>query len=118
MGIKHMLGELGIQADITIEIDASAAQGMMQRRGIGRLRHLEVQQLWTQDALSKGVFRLRKIPNEVNTADLGTKPLGREDVEKNLKLMSYRLDLSSSNGLQSYNKPLMKIEANRNLLIS
>ena len=32
--------------EINVEMDASAAQGMMQGRGICRLRHLEVQQLW------------------------------------------------------------------------
>ena len=89
LGFKTMLSELGIQSEVTIEIDASAAQGMMQRRGIGQLRHLEVQQLWTQNALSKGVFKLRKIPNSTNTADLGTKPLSRDEIEENLSLMGF-----------------------------
>ena len=84
-----MLSELGIEGNIVIEIDASAAQGMMQRRGIGRMRHLEVQELWTQEALAKGHFKIKKIPNDANTADLGTKPLSREAIEKNLVNMGF-----------------------------
>ena len=57
IGIKSMAEELGWKMDVTIEIDAAAAQGMMQRRGLGKMRHVAVQELWVQRPRSLlGVF--------------------------------------------------------------
>ena len=74
---------------LEIEIDAAAAEGMMQRRGLGKMRHLEVAELWGQQAISEGKFTLRRVRSELNTSDVGTKPLSREALERHLQMMGY-----------------------------
>ena len=64
-----------MKAEIDMGMDASAAIGVIKRRGIGKMRHVEVQHLWLQDALREGRLRVFKIPTNENTADIGTKPL-------------------------------------------
>ena len=41
----------------------------MFRRGIGRRKHVEVRQLWLQDALHKGRLQIEEVKGELNPAD-------------------------------------------------
>ena len=41
--------DLGVNMSITILTDASAAKGIASRRGLGKVRHIEVNQLWVQE---------------------------------------------------------------------
>ena len=45
IGIRSMLYDLGVDTDIDINTDASAAKGIASRKGVGRVRHIEVHQL-------------------------------------------------------------------------
>ena len=73
---------------IKIHVDASAAIGIIQRRGLGKLRHVEVHELWMQDALRSGRLSVDKIDGKKNKADAGTKPLD----EKKLMVHMHELD--------------------------
>ena len=55
-----------------IVTDASAARGVVQRQGAGRIKHLQVKQLWVQERESSGDLTVTKIPRAVNWADLLT----------------------------------------------
>eukprot|EP00972_Heterocapsa_arctica_P033703 4960458-Heterocapsa_arctica.AAC.1 len=50
LGIHSMLADWGEQLDVAVVIrcDSSAARGMSVRRGLGKLRHLDVRHLWLQ----------------------------------------------------------------------
>ena len=63
--------------DLPLEIygDSAAARGIARRRGLGKLRHIELQTLWLQERLDRGAFKLHAIPGVSNPADLFTKPL-------------------------------------------
>ena len=43
-------------------VDASAAIGIAQRKGLGRIRHLHTQSLWEQDAAREKRVFLDKVP--------------------------------------------------------
>ena len=60
---------------LSLELDASATKGILKRRGLGKVRHVEVEALWAQSVLSSGRAKLREISGLSSTADLGTKPL-------------------------------------------
>ena len=47
--------------------------GMHSRIGSGRVRHLDVRWLWTQEAVQAGRFSLKKVDTAVNISDLTTK---------------------------------------------
>ena len=55
------------------QMDASAAIGIAQRRGLGNIRHLDAQSLWVQDALRQRRFEITKVPGAENPSDLMTK---------------------------------------------
>ena len=73
MGIQAMLGDLGREAGIILKTDATAAKGIASRRGLGKVRHIEVNQLWLQDKVAKEDITVVKVNTHVNLADTLTK---------------------------------------------
>ena len=65
---KELLESLPVE----IFTDASAARGVVQRQGAGRIKHLQVKQLWVQEKESSGDLIVTKIPRALNWADLLT----------------------------------------------
>ena len=55
--------------------DSSGARGMIQRQGVGRVRHLSCRVLWLQDLVAAGQIKLSTIAGSLNPADIGTKRL-------------------------------------------
>jgi len=78
LGSQAIARDLGIEADLTLLADSSAAIGICRRSGIGRVRHLAVGQLWVQERVRDKTLRLDKVAGEANPADIGTKHLGSE----------------------------------------
>ena len=74
MGMRSLCRDLGINAEaIGINTDSSAASGVVRRKGMGRIRHIEVAELWVQDAQKQLEFELRKVKGEDNVSDMCTK---------------------------------------------
>ena len=63
---------------------ARAAISICRRTGIGRVRHLAVGQLWVQERVRTGDFELRKHPGSLNPADVLTKPVNAELVNRHV----------------------------------
>lgn len=72
----------GEQLPLTIKTDAVAAKVLSLRRGRGRIRHLEVRQLWTQHLTSNGRLKIVKVCGNDNKADVGTKPHSAANIRK------------------------------------
>ena len=81
LGVRHLLVQLGMIVRMKHYLDASAAKGTMMRRGAGKIKHLEVRQLWCQHAVSKYDIEIVKIPRAQNLADNLTHPVGRRNLE-------------------------------------
>lgn len=76
LGLKAAAKELGIvveEVEVQIATDSSAAKSYASRRGAGRVRHVDVKQLWLQQAVAEGKFKLQKIDGTQNPADVLTK---------------------------------------------
>jgi len=75
LGIQSLMRELGIHMENPIELksDASAAIGISNRIGSGKIRHIEVTQLWLQEKVSSGEIVLTKVGTDENLADALTK---------------------------------------------
>ena len=54
---------------------------LVNRRGLGTAKHVEVQNLWIQEASKAGQFVTKKVGANVNPADLMTKPVPRPKIE-------------------------------------
>ena len=65
----------GFKVTIHLHTDSSGARGILQRQGVGRVRHLSCRILWLQQLISDGVIRLGVVAGSTNPADIGTKRL-------------------------------------------
>ena len=78
LGLKSLAADLGISLQIEILTDATAAIGICRRRGLGKIRHLHVSDLWVQDRLKTGDLNLTKVLGADNPADVLTKHVTRD----------------------------------------
>ena len=72
LGIKLMCMEMGIPMELNLSTDSSAARGIVQRQGAGRVKHLDIKTLWLQERENVGDFAIIKIPRIGNWSDLLT----------------------------------------------
>ena len=83
LGISSMIADLTDKKETSIELksDASAAIGIACRRGMGKVRHIEVNQLWLQEKVVKGRIIITTIGTYSNLADQLTKPVTAEKMQ-------------------------------------
>ena len=91
MGLKAIAVDLGVtfEGPIQINADANAAIGIASRLGLGKVRHIEVTQLWLQEKVYKKEILLNKVGTLENIADALTKPVSAETLK-------YHVDNSSA----------------------
>jgi hypothetical protein len=94
LGLQSVARDLGVDLRPEVHADSSAAIGICNRSGIGKVRHLAVAQLWVQDFVRSKACRLHKVLGTENPADLMTKPLPRAEIDAHLG----RLGLSRATG--------------------
>ena len=75
LGAKHAMEFLGISTKIEVRLDSSSARGILNRQGVGKIRHLAVKALWCQDIVRQGLITIKPVPGVKNIADIGTKAL-------------------------------------------
>eukprot|EP00973_Karenia_brevis_P061555 8559837-Karenia_brevis.AAC.1 len=75
MSLAKELGFRELQNVVKLGTDRSAAKSFVCRRGLGKIRHLEIRDLWLQKEVSDGKLVVEKVPGEENPADLVTKVL-------------------------------------------
>ena len=76
-----MLREFGVQLEITLKCDASAAVGTVKRKGLGKVRHIDVTQLWLQEKVAHGIIKIICVKSCENRSDALTKYLAAQDIE-------------------------------------
>ena len=84
IGLRSTMHDLGLDFTLDIQSDAAAAIGICRRRGLGKVCHLAVADLWVQDHLRTGDFSLTKVEGAKNPADILTKFVDRATLEKHL----------------------------------
>ena len=81
LGSQALARDLGFDYKIRVHSNAAAAIGIARRRGLGRIRHLDVEDLWVQDCLRQGRVELVNIAGAENPADARTKHVDRSIIE-------------------------------------
>ena len=69
LGLRSMLEDVGVGVGVNLSTDSSAAKGIASRRGLGRVRHVELNELWLQDQVARGRIAVHKIRGEDNFSD-------------------------------------------------
>ena len=73
MGILAMMKDLDDKGKAVVYADSSAALGIADRKGSGKLRHINIGLLWIQEKQERKEVECKKIKGEANPADLMTK---------------------------------------------
>ena len=93
-GLITLAGELGF-GDLTnvvyLGTDSSAAKSFVGRRGLGKMRHLEIRDLWLQKEVGEGKVVVSKVLGTENPADLMTKILGKKESIERIEGMGLRV---------------------------
>ena len=88
LGVKTLCADMGDDIDVRLELDATAAKGILDRQGMAKVRHIDVNVLWLQEQCAKKLVPLHKIPGEENGADLMTKHLANPVIVKHVKRLN------------------------------
>ena len=96
-GLQNIGKEIGMDSVgegvvVEVGIDSSAAKSFASRRGVGKMRHMQVRWLWLQEEVRRGRVKVYKIKGTENPADLLTKYLSVKEVEERLRGMSLEVE--------------------------
>ena len=86
LGLQSLAMDLGWALTLEIKSDATAAIGICRRRGLGKVRHISVADLWVQERLKSNDVKLTKILGAENPADMMTNFLPRPSLHKMIQL--------------------------------
>ena len=88
IGMSRLAWDWGQDLEAWVHVDSSAAIGMIDRRGSGRLRHIKIGHLWIQERAEEGEIQVRKVKGDSNVADLMTKHLNEASMQKYMDMLS------------------------------
>ena len=87
LGYQALLRDLGLDTQLRMWTDSSAAIGICSRQGLGKLRHIDTHTLWVQQAVRSKRLEIKKVLGEENPADLLAKhSLSKDRLDKLVKL--------------------------------
>ena len=84
-----MLNDLGWHMKGEVWGDASAALGIINRRGLGKTRHIDTGHLWIQEVPAKDRLKFKKVLGRDNPADLYTKYLDEKTSMHHIRTLAY-----------------------------
>ena len=88
IGLQSIAADLGFSWRIDIHMDATAAIGIARRRGMGRIKHLDVTDLWIQEKFNSKLAFLHNVLGADNPADVLAKHTDKAILQKDLKTMN------------------------------
>ena len=97
LGFQSMLKDFGSSVPVSVAADASAALGVVRRKGLGKLRHIETNFLWVQDVAAGKKIEYVKQPGSENPADICTKHVSHVLCETHCKFMACDFPEGKSN---------------------
>ena len=89
LGLQQMCKDVGVDLKVVTRTDSDACRGTCRRVGLGRLKHLEVEDLWAQQVVRSGRVALERVDGVVNPADLMTKYLPRNEIDQHMNCLGF-----------------------------
>ena len=89
LGVVGMLKDIGLNLAIDLHTDSSAAKGIASHRGLGKVRHIELCELWLQDQVARGRIALHKVSGADNFSDSLTKSASNERIVQSMKMTTH-----------------------------
>ena len=88
LGMLQLLEDWGVSREAKVYVDSSAAIGITQRKGNGKLRHVKVGMLWVQEKVEDGELQVVKVLGARNPADAMTKHLAGSRIDELMTMLS------------------------------
>ena len=82
LSMMALMKDLGMDITAALRLDASAALGIIHRKGLGRTRHIDTGLLWMQQTAAERRLEYSKVLGTDNPADLLTKHLNAEVLDR------------------------------------
>ena len=100
LGMSQFFSEFGNTMKTTINGDSSAVKGILVRRGCGKVKHLEVKQLWLQEQVRSGKVEFQNISRKNIPSDASTHHYTREEAKMHFKHMGNEFMPKSSEAVR------------------
>ena len=84
IGLIGLCRDMGLAVEGEVFCDSSAALGIAQRLGMGKLRHVRIQALWVQEVRCTKRLKYKKVLGSKNPADALTKHIDQRTVAKHM----------------------------------
>jgi len=88
IGMTQLTADWGLDYRGRVFVDSSAAIGVAQRKGNGKLRHVRVGTLWIQEKVEDGDLDISKVRGEDNPADAMTKNVSQDKLQRFVAMLS------------------------------
>ena len=89
LGLISLMLDWGLKLKLELASDSSAARGHVQRRGLGRMRHVQTRYLWIQERVGQGDLAIAAVPGKRNVSDVLTKSVGGITLKRHLATMNF-----------------------------
>ena len=86
-----MYEDLGVALKVIVYMDATAGIAMLNRQGLGTVKHVATQYLRVQELVQNKEVELRKVQTTENYADLMTKALSETPMSYLLSRMGFEI---------------------------
>ena len=80
-----MAEEMGWKTKVRVWTDSSDAKSAASKRGLGKMKHIELKYLWVQEAVQRKRITMKKVLGTLNPADHLTKPQSKKEYEERLR---------------------------------
>lgn len=87
LGLMSLLKDLWMKCPARVMGDASAAFGILNRKGLGEVRHIDTIWIWLQEKDVKRQIEFKHIKGNDNPADLFTKSRGADAINKHMEAL-------------------------------
>ena len=90
LGIVSLGDNLGLSLNVRLQLDAAAALAILERRGVGKVRHLDVGTLRFQEKQLRKIIDMHKVPGHLNPGGLLTKHFSRDRIGCYTTMLNYK----------------------------
>ena len=88
-GVEGIMRDLGFAVKPVCVVDAKAAEHMLHRHGIGKMKHIDVAHSWLRDELKSNRMKVCRVKSVENLVAIGTKALSNKITRKHATSMLY-----------------------------
>ena len=107
IGVYNIIRETQkVDPYISLHTDASACKGMLLRHGTGKVKHLSVKQLWSQEVVKYYNIQVHRVERVQNPADMLTHCVSFPVAERQLEMLNVRMEGATQRPMNRNHAPL------------